>query len=62
MSNFCLYFEETWLSFGFVVHCGPQRLCTSVEILHEDGGTQPSSDLMLREETRSMALQETIIR
>ena len=59
--RFFLYYEEAELSRRLVSRFGPPRLCKFVELLHEGGGTQPSSDFMMREEARSMVLYGKII-
>lgn len=59
--RFFLYYEEAELSRRLVSRFGSPRLCRSVEVLHDGGGTQPSSDFMMREEARSMVLYSKII-
>ncbi|UTH46203.1 glycosyltransferase family 2 protein [Loktanella salsilacus] len=59
--RFFLYYEEAELSRRLVARFGPPKFCRSVEVLHEGGGTQPSSDFMMREEARSMVLYADII-
>ncbi|MBM2294570.1 glycosyltransferase family 2 protein [Sulfitobacter pseudonitzschiae] len=59
--RFFLYYEEAELSRRLVAQFGPPKFCRSVEVLHEGGGTQPSSEFMMREEARSMVLYANII-
>lgn len=59
--RFFLYYEEAELSRRLTARFGPPRLCRDVTVLHEAGGTQPSSDFMLREEARGMVLYARII-
>lgn len=59
--RFFLYYEEAELSRRLTARFGPPRLCREVTVLHEAGGTQPSSDFMLREEARGMVLYARII-
>ncbi|WP_323810802.1 glycosyltransferase family 2 protein [Sphingobium baderi] len=59
--RFFLYYEEAELSRRLFSRFGSPQLCNSVEVLHEGGGTQLSSDFMMREEARSMVLYGKII-
>lgn len=59
--RFFLYYEEAELSRRLVSRFGPPRLCAAVEVIHEGGGSQPSTEFMMREEARSMVLYGTII-